>query len=177
MNKIIIAVIVAVIALGGYFILKGSRSSLEKAPTTTPISNETSTAPSSKPNVIITQPPASQPSSSSQQAAVEKPAVDKKEHIITYTDNGYAPAALTIKKGETVIFKNQSSREMWTASAMHPTHRVYPTTGGCLGSTFDACKGVQAGDSWSFKFDVSGNWKYHDHLTPGDRGEIIVQVQ
>lgn len=176
MNKTIIAVIVvAVVALGGYFILKGSRPSLENAPTTAPISNETSVSSSSKSSVIIIQPPASQPSSSSQQAVVDKPAVEKKEHIITYTDNGYAPAALTIKKGETVVFKNQSSRAMWAASAMHPTHRVYPTTGGCLGSTFDACKGVQTGGSWSFKFDVSGSWKYHDHLTPGDRGEIIVQ--
>lgn len=175
MNKTIITVvIVAVVVLGGYFIFKDSQPSLEKAPTITPISSETSVSSSSKSSVIIIQPPASQ-SSASQSSVAEKPAAEKKEHIITYTDNGYAPATLTIKKGETVIFKNQSSRAMWAASAMHPTHRVYPTTGGCLGSTFDACKGVQTGDSWSFKFDVSGSWKYHDHLTPGDRGEIIVQ--
>ena len=31
------------------------------------------------------------------------------------------------KKG-TVIWKNESSNPMWTASAMHPTHKVYPGT-------------------------------------------------
>ncbi|OHA38709.1 MAG: hypothetical protein A3G03_02780 [Candidatus Taylorbacteria bacterium RIFCSPLOWO2_12_FULL_44_15c] len=64
---------------------------------------------------------------------------------------------------------------MWTASAVHPTHRAYPTSGGCLGSTFDACAGVQSGNSWSFKFDISGTWKYHNHLNPGDTGTIVVE--
>ncbi|MBI2464372.1 hypothetical protein HYV57_05435 [Candidatus Peregrinibacteria bacterium] len=95
--------------------------------------------------------------------------------LVIYTDAGYSPAALRIKKGETVIFKNQSSRSMWTASAIHPSHRSYPTTGGCLGSTFDACKGVQPDDSWLFTFDVSGSWKYHNHLNPGDAGTIEVK--
>ena len=64
---------------------------------------------------------------------------------------------------------------MWTASAVHPTHRAYPTTGGCLGSTFDACKGVQPGASWSFRFDIAGTWKYHNHLNPNNTGAIVVE--
>jgi hypothetical protein len=92
-----------------------------------------------------------------------------KENVITYSDTGYSPSALEI------TFKNESSQSMWPASAMHPTHRDYPTTGGCLGSTFDACKGIQPGDSWSFKFDIAGNWKYHDHLSPKNFGAIIVK--
>ncbi|OHA25032.1 MAG: hypothetical protein A3D52_00625 [Candidatus Taylorbacteria bacterium RIFCSPHIGHO2_02_FULL_44_36] len=93
----------------------------------------------------------------------------------TNTNSGYSPSILTVKKGETVTFKNQSSQSMWTASAVHPTHRAYPTSGGCLGSTFDACAGVQSGNSWSFKFDISGTWKYHNHLNPGDTGTIVVE--
>ena len=100
---------------------------------------------------------------------------EKKEYVVTYTDEGFSPATLQIKKSDTVIFKNKSSRSMWPASAMHPTHMVYPTTGGCLGSTFDACKGVQPDNIWSFKFEVLGSWKYHDHLTPKDRGTITVE--
>ena len=95
--------------------------------------------------------------------------------VVTYTDAGYSPATLEVKVGDTVTFKNQSSKSMWTASAMHPTHLLYPTTGGCIGSTFDACKGVQIGGSWSFRFDIKGTWKYHDHLTPNYFGTIIVQ--
>ena len=41
--------------------------------------------------------------------------------------------------------------------------------------TFDACKGVKPGESWPFKFDIAGNWKYHDHLNPKNFGAIIVQ--
>ena len=98
-----------------------------------------------------------------------------KESVITYTDAGYSPSALEIKAGETVTFKNESQQSMWPASAMHPAHKEYPTTGGCLGSTFDACMGVQPGESWSFKFDISGNWKYHDHLSPKNFGAITVK--
>lgn len=97
------------------------------------------------------------------------------ENVITYTDDGYSPAPLTVKIGEVVTFKNESSRSMWPASALHPTHREYPTTGGCLGSTFDACMGVQPGDFWSFKFDIAGTWRYHDHLNPSSFGSIIVE--
>ncbi|OGI71048.1 hypothetical protein A3B84_02490 [Candidatus Nomurabacteria bacterium RIFCSPHIGHO2_02_FULL_35_13] len=97
------------------------------------------------------------------------------ENVVVYSDTGYSPSTLNVKVGDIVTFKNNSSMSMWTASAMHPTHAVYPTTGGCLGSTFDACKGVQPGDSWSFKFDIVGSWKYHDHLKPSFFGTVVVK--
>ena len=78
------------------------------------------------------------------------------QNVITYTDSGYSPSSITIKKGQAVVWKNESSKKMWTASALHPTHSVYPTTGGCLGSTFDACMGIPSGGNWSFKFDNVG---------------------
>lgn len=156
MNKIImVVVIVAVVTAGGYFFLRGSPSSRE---TSAPLVRE-------QPSDAVTpQPPTGQ-----------TPATEEEEYAVTYTDAGYSPTTLTVKKGETVTFKNQSSRSMWTASAVHPTHREYPTTGGCLGSTFDACQGVQPGDSWSFRFDIPGTWKYHNHLSPGDTGVIVVE--
>ncbi len=95
--------------------------------------------------------------------------------LITYTDLGYTPASLSVKAGEMVVFKNESSNNIWPASANHPTHNDYPTTGGCLGSTFDACKSVPPGQAWSFKFEVVGSWKYHDHLNPKYFGSITVE--
>lgn len=118
--------------------------------------------------------PVQRPSSPSSDATAPESAVEK-ENAVIYTDSGYSPTALKIKKGETAVFKNQSSRAMWPASATHPTHRVYPTTGGCIGSVFDACAGVQPGETWSFKFDISGIWKYHDHLNPDATGAITVE--
>jgi plastocyanin len=157
MNKTIITIIiVAVVLVGGYFLFKGTSQLTLSVPET--LSDEE--AKETKKESTLEQ-SNQQPSSQSS--------------VVTYTDTGYAPATLQIKKGETVVFKNQSSQSMWIASAFHPTHTAYPTTGGCLGSTFDACKGVQPNENWSFKFDISGTWKYHNHLSPGDIGTIIVQ--
>ncbi|KKR70275.1 MAG: hypothetical protein UU13_C0009G0004 [Candidatus Nomurabacteria bacterium GW2011_GWB1_40_7] len=103
------------------------------------------------------------------------PASTSQENIVTYANGGFSPNSLMVKKGDIVTFKNQSSQSMWVASAMHPTHLTYPTVGGCIGSTFDACQGIQPGGSWSFKFDISGTWKYHNHLSPSDTGVIVVE--
>ena len=158
MNKTIVTIaIIAVVLVGGYFLLKGTYQLVLSVPLTQPSASESS----------------SQKQPSQQPPASQAPVV--KENAVTYTNSGYLPSTLTVKKGETVTFKNQSSRAMWTASAVHPTHRGYPTTGGCLGSTFDACAGIQPGNSWSFKFDISGTWKYHNHLSPGDTGTIDSQ--
>ncbi|HPW34478.1 MAG TPA: hypothetical protein PK367_01810 [Candidatus Paceibacterota bacterium] len=95
---------------------------------------------------------------------------------VSYTDKGFSPSTITIKMGSTVVFKNNSLKDFWPASAVHPTHKEYPTTGGCVGSTFDACKAYKPGESWSFKFDainVNG-WKYHNHLNPTQSGIVIV---
>lgn len=97
------------------------------------------------------------------------------EAVIIYTDSGFSPASIEIGSGTRVIFKNQSSTTMWPASGMHPTHNLYPTTGGCIGSTFDACRAVSPGDSWSFVFDIAGSWKYHDHLNPTRFGVVNVK--
>jgi len=94
---------------------------------------------------------------------------------ITFTDSGYSPQTLTVQKGTSVTFRNMGSSNFWPASAIHPTHKVYPTTGGCLGSTFDACSGLTPGSSWTFKFDIAGTWNYHDHINPALRGTVVVQ--
>ena len=107
------------------------------------------------------------------QLASEVPSAQ--EFLITYTDAGYYPNEITVKVGGKVTFKNESGAQMWTASALHPTHREYPTTGGCIGSTFDTCKGIPPGESWSFKFDIPGTWRYHNHLSPSHFGRVVVE--
>ncbi len=94
---------------------------------------------------------------------------------ITYNDDGYTPKELRIKQGIAVIFKNNSARQTWPASAIHPTHDVYPEKGGCISSAFDACSGLNTGESWSFTFKEKGQWKYHNHLNPNHTGVIIVE--
>lgn len=93
---------------------------------------------------------------------------------VAYTDAGFVPATITIKKGEKITFMNNSSLGFWPASGAHPTHALYPEKGGCIGSLFDSCAEYQPGQSWSFQFNFPGTWKYHDHLSPSKTGTIIV---
>lgn len=86
---------------------------------------------------------------------------------ITYTDSGFSPTTLTIKSGDTVVFKNNGSKDFWPASAIHPTHTIYPE--------FDAKKGIAPGATYSFTFTRIGSWKYHNHLNPSLTGTITVQ--
>ena len=102
-------------------------------------------------------------------------------HEVTYIDSGYSPSTLTIKVGDTVTWKNQSSHGMWTASAMHLSHTVYSGTSlqqHCPDSTnnsFDECKSDEPGSSWSFTFTKKGTWGYHNHVKASDFGKVVVQ--
>lgn len=85
---------------------------------------------------------------------------------VEYTNDGYIPDMLSIEKGETVTFVNKSSRSMWVASDNHPTHTIYPE--------FDQKGLSRTGEAYSFTFENSGQWAYHDHINPGADGLIIV---
>jgi len=103
------------------------------------------------------------------------------QDTITYTDDGYSPNTLHVPIGTTVTFKNDSSRQMWTASDVHPTHTEYDDTSlgkhcpDTTGTVFDECEGVKPGNSWSFTFTKPGSWNYHNHLFASDIGTIVVE--
>ena len=81
---------------------------------------------------------------------------------------GFSPKSIEIKKGETVTWLNEDSAAAhWPASAPHPTHTDYPE--------FDSKAGIKPGESWSFKFDRVGIWKYHDHVNPTLFGSVTVK--
>src|SRR3989344_3429171 len=94
----IIAVVIVVI-LGGWFLLKGYPA---VAPTTT----ETAS-----------------PADTTTTTATTQSGV-----TVTYTDQGFSPASVAVPLGTSVTFINQSSGNMWVASAMHPTHTAYSGT-------------------------------------------------
>lgn len=101
--------------------------------------------------------------------------------VVSYRDGGYFPQVINVAKGTAVTFRNDSQRQMWPASAKHPTHEVYDGTSlsqHCPSpdnSAFDACRGVNPGESWTFVFHRSGSWKYHDHLNPAFTGTVAVE--
>ncbi len=102
---------------------------------------------------------------------IPKPTFD----AVIITSSGFSPSELTIVAGRTVTWINKDTVEHWPASAIHPTHALYPETGGCIGSKFDACQGLKQDEQWSFTFNQKGTWKYHDHLNLASTGTIVVE--
>lgn len=86
---------------------------------------------------------------------------------VRYTNTGFQPAKLTVPIGTMVEFVNQSDKEMWVASNVHPSHDILPT--------FDEFKGVGKGQSYMYTFDKKGTWPYHDHINPALEGVINVE--
>jgi len=124
--------------------------------------------------------PTPTPTPVSEESPLPLPTVLESKVTVTYSDSGYSPATITVKKGDTVVFDNKGSFSMWTASAFHPTHKAYPGSGiemcgtNTLVAIFDACREYGAGESWEFQFNEAGTWKYHNHLQPNHTGTVVV---
>jgi len=121
------------------------------------------------------------PEQSVPEASTPSPLENGESITVTYTNSGYVPKEVTISQGTRVIFQNQSNLFMWTATAIHPTHTIYPGSSilKCGAQEqpmiFDACGSVAPGESWSFAFQEVGSWRYHDHLNISKTGKITVQ--
>jgi len=99
---------------------------------------------------------------------------------IQMTANGFEPKEVTIATGEKVTFENADKSQHWPATNIHPTHRLYPGSDVEKCDTdeevalFDACGGLDLGESYSFTFDKPGKWRFHDHLNPSLKGLVTV---
>ena len=103
-----------------------------------------------------TTPPASTKVSAANQAEV------------TVTKDGFYPAVIKIKKGTQVTWTNTDEVAHQVASDPHPTHDKLVK----LGDGEILAKG----DSFSFTFEKSGSYTYHDHLNPLKyEGEVEVE--
>jgi plastocyanin len=118
------------------------------------------------------------------QTAVQEPVVEQDAGpTITYSDQGFTPANVTVEVGTPVTFVNESSKKMWVASAVHPSHSVYSGTTreqhcpDATGTAFDQCSGGEQGTSYTFTFTKEGTWKYHDHIDASKFGSITVIPQ
>jgi plastocyanin len=88
------------------------------------------------------------------------------DRVITLTSDGFSPTELAIKRGETVTFRTTAGKRFWPASNLHPSHALY--------ADFDPKEPVAPDASWSFTFDRTGEWRFHDHLAPYYTGTITV---
>ncbi len=145
MNKTgIIAVIVVVLALaGGAFALSQKNSDKTGSSTTNPTSSTTTT-----PTNTNTTSEASS------------------ENTITYTNDGFSPATLTVKSGTKITIKNDSSHALQFDSDPHPVHTDDPELNVGV---------VSPGKSMTFTATNTGSHGYHNHLNSSDTGTIVVQ--
>ena len=157
-GKIVGAVVVVIVVVGGWYLL--SSEPVEAPSSETVVTNQMPVLGSSTPEMIV-----------------ENATPDV---AVAYTDQGFSPQSITVPLGTKVTFTNQSSVNMWVASAMHPTHMVYSGTNlsqhcpDTTGTAFDACAATAPGGTYSFTFTKEGNWKYHDHVDASKFGSITV---
>jgi plastocyanin len=96
------------------------------------------------------------------------------------TSSGFSPKSVTVAKGGTVTFINDTTGNMWVASAQHPTHTVYDgtdraahCTAGYTGAKpFDQCAN---GNTYNFAFNKVGSINYHNHSNSSQFGTVVVQ--
>ncbi len=101
------------------------------------------------------------------------------ENVVVHNTSGFFPRTITIEQGETVTWRSTGSN-MWVGSDAHPTHTEYAGTSlsehcsdsSMAGERFDTCEGT---DEYSFTFESTGEWGYHNHLLASQRGTVIVE--
>ena len=99
---------------------------------------------------------------------------------VTLQKGAFSPSMVTIAYGGTVTFVDGGNEKMWVASDPHPVHSGYDGTSvsthcaaGYTGAApFDQCS---AGTSYSFTFNKTGTWGFHNHQNPGETGTVVVQ--
>lgn len=84
---------------------------------------------------------------------------------IVYTNNGFSPVEVTVKKDSTIHISNQSNSPLQFSSADHPTHLKNGELN--MGT-------LQSGEEGEIKVTTVGTWGYHNHLRSSDIGTLIV---
>ena len=86
---------------------------------------------------------------------------------VTYQNNVFSPAVITIKKGDTVKFVNGHTFSMMVASNPHPIHTSYSSLNSGT---------LEPGESYSIVMNEAGVVvHYHNHFNPGAEGQITVE--
>lgn len=86
------------------------------------------------------------------------------------TPTGVTPPSLTVERGTTVTWTNNTSGTVYVAPDDHPEHMKY------RGVWDDDGMGqIGSGQSYSFTFSAAGTYGWHDHINPSVVGTVIVR--
>ncbi|MBI4029014.1 MAG: cupredoxin domain-containing protein [Candidatus Blackburnbacteria bacterium] len=148
MNRTLWGVIAALLVLGGvYAFFKYNKASgLGMSSTPNPTPAESA----------MTTPAESTPSSTENGMG----------NLVTITASGFQPQTITVKAGDKVTWTNNRGADVSIDSDPHPIHTSYSPLN----------LGVISGDqSVSLVFDKPGTYGYHNHLSPLQKGTIVVE--
>jgi hypothetical protein len=147
----IAAAIVAIAALivGGWYLFNRGNSAFEAS---TPQPGTTTPSPSSPPSASGSCLPV---------ADLPQALTIEYRNNLFFAEGATEPSTVfCVPRGGTVIFTGSN---LWIASDPHPTHTDL--------SGFDA---LGARSSYSYTFNQTGEWGFHNHLRATDTGTIIV---
>lgn len=156
-KKYIIGIVVIVLVILGWLFL-GNRASAPSGPegVVTPVATTTgsvTTAGATKAGTRATTPSA--------------PAMTKSgAYIVSYTSTGFSPATVTIKRGKSVHFVNNSNKAM-SLTAVDQYSQIY--------REFNQEQSVGRSGFYDFTFVTGGIWVYTNRNYRADRGTIIVE--
>lgn len=92
----------------------------------------------------------------------------KEEVKVSIEKDSFSPATVEIKKGTTVTWVNNDTATHQIASDPHPLHNQLKDLGD--GEV------LNQGEGFSFTFDKTGTFTYHDHLNPLKyKGTVVVK--
>jgi plastocyanin len=165
MKTPIIVIIVAILAIGGWYLYSQGKA--------TPAIPSGQTQTNQNPQGPDYTPPADTGATGNSLFPMSA--------TVMLTNAGFSPASITVAKGGTVTWVDQSGAPMWVASAVHPSHTSYDDssrsehcTPGYSGPVpFDQCK--EETTHYSFTFNEAGTWNYHNHVSASETGTVIVQ--
>ena len=98
------------------------------------------------------------------------------EVLISYTNRGFEPSAVSLNAGESVRFTNNSSHDLWVASEGTAETPVYPGKSECGSSAFDTCRALKPHEFWEFTFTEVGTWLFRNNLDKEAKGTVRVEV-
>jgi len=156
-NIVIIIIVLVVVGAGGYILLNKNKQM-------TPATNQTPIVSKEMQNASAMPSASAKPSISA--AMSPSGTMSAKETTVNLTANGFEPATVTIKAGETVVWVNKSGDTATVNSNNHPTHLLYPPLN--LGQFAN-------GGKLQLTFDKPGSYGYHNHLDPSKKGIVVVQ--
>ena len=99
--------------------------------------------------------------------ASQAPILKSEKYSITYNSNGtFEPESLTVKVGDLITFKNNSSEGMEIAIGEHESHLSL--------KDFEE-KEVKSQGSYIFSPRERGSFIFHNHLKPQKSGKLVIE--